>query len=222
MTTFPLQLINSHAVIQSGTDRILIDTGSPQTIHSHTTLSFIGENFPCSINYMGLTSDRLSDMLGSPVTTLMGMDILSQFKVLFHYQEGYIGFSKEAIPMKGYFISFTKVMGIPVIELDVLGQKLKFFLDSGAKLSYLATAYTAGLHPQGQDTDFYPGYGAFQTSVYELDATLIDSFPVRFGNLPPQLSALLSMGNVQGIIGYDLFNRFKVMMDIQGNQMQVW
>lgn len=222
MTTFPIEIINGHAVIQSGTDRILIDTGSPQSIHSRAMLSFMGQNFPCSTNYMGLTSDKLSEMLGSPVTTLMGMDILSQFKVLFHYQDGYIAFSKEAIPMKGYFIPFTRVMGIPVIELDVLGEKLKFFLDSGAKLSYLAPAYTAGLNPQDQDTDFYPGYGTFQTSVYELDATLVDPFPVRFGNLPPQLSALLSMGNVQGIIGYDLFNRFKVMMDIQGNQLQVW
>ena len=222
MTTFRLQLINSHAVISSGADRILIDTGCTKTIHNTPSLQFLGQNFNCSTNFMGVNSASLSAMLGSPVTTLMGMDILSQFKVLFHYQEGFMGFSKEAIPMKGYFIPFTKVMGIPIIELEVLGQKLKFFLDSGAKLSYLATAYTAGLNPQGEDTDFYPGHGTFQTPVYELDATLVDPFPVRFGNLPPQMSALLSMGNVQGIIGYDLFNRFKVMMDIYGNQLQIW
>jgi hypothetical protein len=222
MTHFPLQLINGHAVIQSGTDRILIDTGSPKTIHSQTTLSFMGQNFPCSTNFMGLTSNKLSDMLGSPVTTLMGMDILSKFKVLFHYQEGFIGFSQVAIPMQGYFIPFTKVMGIPIIELDVLGQKLKFFLDTGAKLSYLSTSYTAGLISQGEDTDFYPGHGTYQTPVYELNADLAGvSFPVRFGSLPPVLTSLLTMGQVQGIIGFDLFNRFQVMMDIQGNSLNI-
>ncbi|MCH6198629.1 hypothetical protein MMU07_03490 [Aquiflexum sp. LQ15W] len=39
MTFFPFHLISSNAVIQSGTDRILIDTGAYKTIHSQGMLS---------------------------------------------------------------------------------------------------------------------------------------------------------------------------------------
>jgi hypothetical protein len=223
MTSFPLQLINGHAVIQSGSDLILIDTGSPYTIHSSRNLEFMGQNFPCSTGLMGVSSESLSQMLGTPVTTLLGMDILSQFKELFDYRAGFIGFSQDEIPMKGYHVALSDFMKIPIIELEVTGKTLRFFLDSGAKLSYLSAAHTDGLPSTGVESDFYPGYGTFETPVYELQSSLVDTnFPVKYGNLPAALQSLLTMGNVQGIIGFDLFNRFRVMLDSQKNVIKIW
>lgn len=223
MTSFPIELFDGHAIIESGDHRILIDTGSPQTIHSSRNFEFMGRNFLCSNVLMGISSDSLSQMLGTPVTTLMGMDILSQFKVLFDYRAGNIGFSQDEIQTKGYHVDLSHFMQIPIVEIEVLGNTHKFFLDSGAKLSYLSQVHTAGLTSVGVESDFYPGHGTFQTPVFELQSSIVEmNFPVKYGNLPASLQSLLTMGNVQGIIGFDLFNRFQVMLDHQKNLIKIW
>ena len=59
-------------------------------------------------------------------------------------------------------------MGIPIIELFINNQKLKFFLDTGAKLSYLSNNFTANYNSIGREIDFYPGVGEFETECYEI------------------------------------------------------
>ena len=222
MVSFSLQLIDGHAIIESGNHRILIDTGSPQTIHTSTTLDFMGKSYACSKEFGGVSSARLSTLIGSPVTTLLGMDILSQFKVLFDYFNSCIWFSETDMLSKGAAIPLRQFSTIPIVELEVLGRPLKFFLDSGAKLSYLEGSLTQGLLSQGTGSDFHPSYGAFETPIYTLECKVAGAtFPVNFGNLPSQLAGLLAQANVQGIIGFDLFNRFQVLLDIRENKLQL-
>ena len=223
MTPFSLILHDGHAIIVSGSDRILIDTGSPKTIHTSTSLQFMDQTFSCSTGSMVVNSTSLSAMLGAPVTTLFGMDVMSKFKVLFDYRAGFISFSHQDIPTKGYQKPISQVMGIPIVELEVLGNTHKLFLDTGAKLSYLSQALTAELTSVGVETDFYPGHGPFQTPVFEVQSKITESnFTVKYGNLPVSLQSLLTMGNVQGIIGFDLFNTHQVMLDSQNQFVRVW
>jgi hypothetical protein len=110
-----------------------------------------------------------------------------------------------------------------IIELEVLGKRLKMFLDSGAKFSYLSTAHTANLTSVGTGTDFYPGLGNFETPLFEVESIMAGkSFTVKYGNLPAELLPLISSANVHGIIGYDLFNQFQVFLDTENNIIQVW
>jgi hypothetical protein len=215
MKTFQLQIFKGHPIIQDGENIILIDTGAPSTIHVSEHLNFLSEDFSCTSSYMGLTVSKLSEHLGMQVTTLLGTDVLSKYKILLDYQNLQVSFSKDEISFEGTEIGITHFMGIPIIELEVNNQPLKFFLDTGAKLSYLSEDFTNGYSSVGNEEDFYPGVGQFETECFDVSTRIGNSdFIVRYGNLPFMLQMTLMLGGTDGIIGFDFFNSFRVMLDL--------
>ena len=220
MKTFQLQIFKGHPIIQDGDNIILIDTGAPATIHISDELNFLSENFSCTSSYMGLTAFKLSEHLGMQVTTLLGTDVLSKYKILLDYRNLLVSFSKDDIPFEGTEIGISNFMGIPIIELVVNSQPLKFFLDTGAKLSYLSEDFTSGYSSVGTDEDFYPGVGQFETECYDIPTSLgANDFLVRYGNLPFMLQMTLMLGGTDGIIGFDFFNSFRVMLDLGSDKL---
>ena len=216
MKQFQITLFKGHPIINDGENIILIDTGAPSTIHASSVLTFCSENYNCSTNYMGLTVSKISEMLGTEITTLLGADILSDYKILFYYKNEIIEFNKEAIALDGNEIGISNFMGIPIIELSIDNQKLKFFLDTGAKLSYLSGSITSNYESIGTDEDFYPGVGKFETECFEISTSFGDNnFNVKYGNLPTLLQMTLMLGGTEGIIGFDFFNNFKVVLDLK-------
>jgi hypothetical protein len=221
MKQFQIQLYKGHPIINDGENRILIDTGAPSTIHSSNNLNFCSDNFVCSTNYMGLTVSIISDMLGTEITTLLGADILSDYKILLDYQDQVIEFSKQEIEIDGTQVAISNFMGIPIIKMTVDNQELKFFLDTGAKLSYLSDSLTSNYESIGTDEDFYPGVGRFQTECFEIPTVFGNTeFVVKYGNLPTLLQMTLMLGGTDGIIGYDFFNNFKVVLDLKNNRLE--
>lgn len=221
MKQFQIQLYKGHPIIIDGENRILIDTGTPSTIHSSDSLYFCSDSFGCSTNYMGLTVSKISDMLGTEITTLLGADILSDYNILLDYQNQLIEFSKQEIDIKGTQVDISNFMGIPIIKMTVDNQELKFFLDTGAKLSYLSDSLTSKYESVGTDEDFYPGVGKFQTECFEIPTVFGDTeFIVKYGNLPTLLQMTLMLGGTDGIIGFDFFNNFKVVLDLKNNRLK--
>lgn len=221
MKQFQIQLFKGHPIINDGENIILIDTGAPSTIHTLDTLNFCSESFGCSTNYMGLTVSKISDMLGTEITTLLGADILSDYKILLDYQNQIIEFSKQEIDIDGTQTDISNFMGIPIIKMTVANQELKFFLDTGAKLSYLSDSLTSNYESVGTDEDFYPGVGKFQTECFEIPTIFGDKeFVVKYGNLPTLLQMTLMLGGTDGIIGFDFFNNFTVVLDLKNNRLK--
>ncbi|MFN4299676.1 MAG: hypothetical protein ACK4EX_08115 [Thermaurantimonas sp.] len=221
MKQFQLQLFKGHPIINDGENRILIDTGAPSTIHSSDSLNFLSKSFGCTTNYMGLTVSKISDMLGTEITTLLGADILSEYIILLDYQNQVVEFSKQEIDIDGTQADISNFMGIPIIKMTVDNQELKFFLDTGAKLSYLSDSLTSNFGSVGTDEDFYPGVGKFQTECFEITTVFGDNeFVVKYGNLPTLLQMTLMLGGTDGIIGFDFFNNFKVVLDLKNNRLK--
>jgi hypothetical protein len=221
MKQFQIQLFKGHPIINEGENRILIDTGAPTTIHASDSLNFCSESYGCSTNYMGLTVSKISDMLGTKITTLLGADILSGYRILIDYQNQVIEFSKQEIDIYGTQTDISNFMGIPIIKMTVDNQELKFFLDTGAKLSYLSDSLTNNYESAGTDEDFYPGVGKFQTECFEIPTVFGDNkFIVKYGNLPKLLQMTLMLGGTDGIIGFDFFNNFKVVLDLKNNRLK--
>lgn len=221
MKQFQLQLFKGHPIINDGENSILIDTGAPSTIHASDTLYFCSESYGCLTNYMGLTVSKISDMLGTEITTLLGADILSDFKVLLDYQNQIIELNKQEIDIDGTQVDISNFMGIPIIKMTVDNQELKFFLDTGAKLSYLSDSLTSNYESVGTDEDFYPGVGKFQTECFAIPTVFGDNeFVVKYGNLPTLLQMTLMLGGIDGIIGFDFFNNFKVVLDLKNNRLK--
>ncbi|KXK02979.1 MAG: hypothetical protein OZ913_05030 [Ignavibacteriaceae bacterium] len=221
MTTFQINLYKGHPIIKDGENTMLIDTGAPSTIHVANNLFFCSDNFSCVTNYMGLTVQKISEMLGTEITTLIGADILSNFKILFDYKNEVVAFSKDETNSPMNETTISSFMGIPIIELTVDNQKLKFFLDTGAKLSYLDSKITSQHTSIGTDEDFYPGVGKFETECYEILTSFGNKeFNVKYGNLPSLLQMTLMLGGTNGIIGFDFFNNFKVCLDIKNGKIK--
>lgn len=221
MNQYQIELINGHPIINVGKNRILIDTGAPTTIHSSERFNFCADTFCCSTNYMGLTVSKISDMLGTEITTLLGADILSEFKILLDYQNQVIEFSRQEIDIDGIQAEISNFMGIPIIEMIIGNQKLKFFLDTGAKLSYLSDRLTSNYKSVGTDEDFYPGIGKFLTECYEIPTVFVEKeFIVKYGNLPAILQMTLMLGGIDGIIGFDFFKNFRVVLDLKNNRIK--
>jgi len=221
MKQFKLELYKGHPIVSDGENLILIDTGAPKTIHSSHNLKFCSESFDCSINYMGVTVFEISKMLGLEITTLLGADILSNYNILFDYQSKVIQFSEQEIDIKGIQQDILNFMGIPIVKMKVDNQDLKFFLDTGAKLSYLSDRFTSNYVSTGKEKDFYPGVGEFQTECFEIHTFIGDhEFVVKYGNIPPFLQLTLMLGGADGIIGFDFFDNFKVLLDLKNNRLK--
>lgn len=221
MPTFSLTLFDGHPIIHDGDSIILIDTGAPSTIHTSNSLDFCGKEYNCSVNFLGLTITSVSQMLGMEITTLLGADILSDFVVLFDYANKSVTFERETIDFEGNEIQFTTFQSIPRVPFSVGENTYSFFLDTGAKLSYLASNVTVGHEVVGTEEDFYPIIGNFRTDCFEIPTRIGDTtFQVRYGNLPALLQMTLMLGTVDGIIGYDFFATFQVYIDFQNQRLK--
>jgi len=218
MNSYPITLFDGHAIIYVEDNIILIDTGSPSTIHSEKSIEFNGISFNTSTNQLGVTTEQVSDLLGMTITTLMGTDILSQFVVQFDYQYNTVVFDPEQNPRtsKTVILPFTTILGVPSISLSVGSNPITAFLDSGAKLSYLTSKVTESYQMEDIVEDFHPAIGRFETPTYRIHTSVGGlEFLGLYGNLPSTLSPLLSMQSIDGIIGCDLFMSFVVTMDFK-------
>jgi hypothetical protein len=221
MKQFKIELFKGHPIIKSGNAIVLIDTGAPSTIHFSDTFNFCDDTYESTTNYMGLTVQKISDMLGTGITTLLGADILSNYKIMLDYKNEVVTFSKSEISFEGSEVEISNFMGIPIIELSIDHQKLKFFLDTGAKLSYLSNNITKNYESIRTEEDFYPGVGQFETECFEILTQLENKdFTVTYGNLPPLLQMTLMLSGTNGIIGFDFFNTFQVVIDLKNNRLK--
>jgi hypothetical protein len=213
---FEINFFDGHPIITSDDCLILVDTGAPISIHIENTLLFCQNNYPCSTDYFGFDIDRISELLGKRITTLLGADILSKYLLQLDYKHSIAAFSSPLFHINGVETPIEIFMGIPIIELLVNGQWVKFFLDTGAKRSYLPANFTNSFEILGVDEDFFPMVGNFRTPLYEINTRLDEhEFKVQYGNLPTSLEMTLSMSGVKGVMGYDFFNHFKVAIDLK-------
>ena len=222
---FQIYLVDGHAIIEENENIILIDTGSPSTIHSQHTLNFMGSAYPVSQNYGSVTIPVLCDLVGTRITTLIGMDILRKYSIIFDYPNKHITFSNDNnIEFQAENLPLRIMHGVPVINATINQSTIPCFFDSGAKLSYLKAVETHNLNRLIETEDFYPGVGRFNTATFEIETRVGNrTFPVIYGNLPRnvenQLLTLVDGNN--GILGYDFLSKFKIYLNASLNDLRI-
>ena len=103
---------------------------------------------------------------------------------------------------------------------DVEGQSVKLALDTGAWISYIDKKFTEGEPVSETKEDFSPLIGHFCTPIYSMQVSARNqTFPVNFGNLPSQMATMLKLMGIYGVIGFDLFNAFTVVIDFENQQL---
>lgn len=221
MESYRLEIHDDHPIATIDGQRCLIDTGSPVSI-GHRAVRLLGSFRPVQQEILGLTPESLSEMVGTTLDVLLGVDVLHAGPFLFDWNHGVIDFDLVAPPFEGQPVPMRRVLGIPVVTFRESGEARAGFLDSGAKLSYMPEERVAGFPSDGEAEDFYPGFGRFTTNTVRTSIDLGGyAIEARFGVLPPMLAAMLGSAGVGWILGSDVFKQLRVLVDLGASRVLV-
>ncbi len=201
----PLHALDGHLFVELDDRLFLVDTGAPSSFGAGESVMLAGVTFQLPAANMGLDAETISSLVGQRVSGLLGADIINAFDVLLDVRSGQITFATDPIPLAGEAVVMDEFMGIPIVEAEISGVSRRMFFDTGAKLSYLQHDSVSTFPSRGVVTDFYPGFGRFETETYAVDLIVgAIPFTLRCGVLPGLLGMTLTMAGTEGIIGNEI------------------
>ena len=215
-TNIPIKLVNNH-IITDDTQRMIVDTGSPQSFHSSGVISLCGEVLSVETSNAGVKADYLSEKVGTEINGLIGMDIINRYPLLIDLRNRVIIVDDDAIYTNAakHVELGSIAQGLMAIEMMVNNKTARMIVDTGAPLSYISKSFVGGRESEGVLSDFHPLFGDFSTDTFRCHVTPIaneQAYDQLFGILPDMLQMVLSMLSVDGIIGIDLFKRYRIQI----------
>ena len=89
-----------------------------------------------------------------------------------------------------------------IVTAHIGDNDYRLFFDTGAQTSYFQNDSLTRFPFAGRVTDFYPGFGQFQTDTHNVPISLGGvAFTLRCGTLPDPLGTTLMMAGTVGIVG---------------------
>ncbi len=202
MHTLPLQFRDGHLFVELGGELWLLDTGAPTSFGTSSRLAIADERFNVGPSYLGLTAETLSQFVRVPCAGLLGADVLGRFDHILDSRGGTLTLSTAELSHAGAIVPLDDFMGIPIVTARIDGHDYRMFFDTGAQISYFQGDSLTQFPSAGSVTDFYPGFGQFQTDTHDVPVSLAGvPFILRCGTLPGLLGMTLMMANTAGIIG---------------------
>ena len=202
MDILPLQLRDGHLFVDVGGEPWLLDTGAPASFGTSRNLAIDGEEFSVATGYLGLTAESLSQFVGVPCVGLLGVDVLGRFDLILDAAGARLTVSTAELQHSGHSIPLDEFMGIPIVTARIGDSDHRLFFDTGAQISYFQDASLTSFPSAGRVTDFYPGFGQFQTDTHNVRVSLGEVvFTLRCGRLPGLLGTTLMMAGTDGICG---------------------
>lgn len=194
-------------------ERLVIDTGSP------FSFGIIPEIELCGIKHRVPYNPLLQEIqryMGNDIAGIIGMDILINYDIEIIFNPHAKSF--EVIMNDGNRINLPKgeqfdvdfFFGIPVINISFNDEPRRFFLDTGAPVSYIKREHAKGSPCAGNRRDFYPMYGEFEAETYNIYAEFEGrEFGIAMSVLPVSIQNLLmGMNGVAGLDFMKLFNLY--------------
>lgn len=197
----PLHFKSGHLFLEIDGHLWLFDTGAPLSFGSKPL--FLAErDLRVQDSYMSMTAESLSRLVSVDCVGLLGADVLGQFDFLLDLKNGTAEVSLGHLEHNGIAIALEQFMEVPVVSVRIGKKDYRMFFDTGAQVSFFQHDSLVDYAPAGKITDFYPGFGQFETETYHVDIELGDlQQTLRCGALPGILGTLLMAANTTGIIG---------------------
>jgi len=216
---YPYTLKDGHIIFDVNGKTTLLDTGAPASV-GQGPFEFNGSTFDLQDNYLGLTTASLSELAGIQIDILLGADIISNFDLYINSSNSTVEFG-DNIQKKGEILPIEVFSGVPILEVEVNGEKITAFFDTGAKLSYVNKNITSDLAAVDQQEDFYPGIGSFITDIYNLNTVLGEniSLDLEYGILPSLLEMTLMVAGVSGIIGTEILASASCLLSLKRKEL---
>lgn len=211
MASFPLRLSQGHLFTVLDGQTWLVDTGGPQSFGNPGALVIGDRRFQISPSYANLTPKQLSGFVKEPCAGLLGMDILSQFHLTLDVPGQTMILSPAPAAPHGTRLTLRFFMGIPILEAEIGDSRQSLFFDTGAQHSYWQNNGLTRFPPEGTVSDFYPGFGQFETALHRVPLHLAGKTrECLFGRLPDLLGMTLKLAGVHGILGNEVCRKQKV------------
>lgn len=220
MFKYPCFHIDGYILAEIGNDKVLIDTGAPVSIGDMSSYTLGSRRFPLQENYLGFDIDDFSRLIGMRISILLGADILNTFDCIIDLKKEKFIISLDSINYHGDVLESDSFHGVPIISAKTDNRSIKLFFDTGSKLSYLKSDIVTDYPAIGQDTDFYPGFGEFQTDIHKLNLSIAGhQLKQRMGTLPQTLEMALSVAGIDGILGTAIFDKFNICLSARRKQI---
>jgi hypothetical protein len=183
----------------------VVDTGSPFTCGSSTSVDFGGVPHPVNHEHWPEIYTSLRDGFDIKCAGLIGNDILSGLDMVIDLPGHTLTVSTEELECAGTSVPLDLESVGPVIDADFDDFTHRVIFDTGAHISYVRPdLFPSNVNPTRM-TDHYPGLGAFETDVINILVGIAGRlFPVNCGTLPSPLDKVFDMADVGAIVGLDL------------------
>ncbi len=222
-STRPIVIRSGHILLRGGRGRLaLLDTGSPVSIGRGAEYRVAGQVFNPS-TAMQSVLDAAGTHIGRSVDWLLGHDFFASNRVIIDWpaRQARILGAHDPVP-QGLAIPIELLMGVPVVTGRSSTGNVRAVIDSGASLSYVPAAVVQGLTPTGKRSDFYPGFGEFETDVWRVRAEIGGRrMTVSAGILPPMLQMMFGvmLGADGWIVGSDFFRNRVMLVDYANGRL---
>ena len=205
MQQLRLTLRSGHLIASLGNGDWLLDTGSPISFGKEAEIELDDRRFTIAADYFGLNSAVLSDLVGEPLTGLIGTDVLGQLDLQIDMAAEILTVSLQPIELDGMGIDLEEFMGVSILRIQSGEGEHRMFFDTGAQISYFQNDSLPSFKAAGRVRDFFPGIGEFDTDTHMVPFSIGPlAFEFRCGRLPDLLGLTLMMAGVEGIIGNEI------------------
>jgi hypothetical protein len=211
MLRYQLETPGGHLIVRHGAHTLLLDTGSPVSLGRRSTYRFLDRETAVLLRYQGMTMEQWSERIGVNLDGLLGCDVLGRHAVTIDPEAGHVVFDEDPAPPCTGSIPLWTVAGMPVVEVEMAGRKLRALFHTGATLSCLREVDIRAQRCVGVARDCYPGLGEFTTELRQVTLTFGDQqVSLECGLLPSAIEQALRPVDVHGIVGTDLLRAFAV------------
>lgn len=215
-----MNLFLRHGVVcveQDGST-IILDTGSPVSLGDGSTYSIEGIDCKTQESLLLYSWEKVKESIPFEVAALIGTDQLAQSPFNLNFGDALF----EWIPPLINGSAFTRIMGVPVVDVSCNGKVEKFFLDTGASITYVVDeSLLLGLEKFDDVEDFHPFTGKFTTPVYRAEV-VFDGVQVvsTVGVLPGLLAMSMIPLGLTGIVGTDTLRQGSLAIDLDNQRVQ--
>ncbi len=201
--------------------RVIVDTGSPISMSDVGQLQLFDDFYARGSHDL---LPMIQKYLSNRISGLMGMDILSRYDLRLKFDRR-VGrwiveqWKEDSDYADAFCVEYYG--GVPVVEATVDGLRGKFFLDSGATISFLKKNRINGQPFVGEAEDFFPTLGIFSTDLYRCELKFAHrTFTDSMGVMPMGLEVLIPNW-IDGIIGLNILKDTTINFGFKSNRFSL-